>query len=110
MKTIYEITTNSELNDGTGYEIGTGIFFEDYESAISFTQSNHYKEFAVMGVLNERNKSYIKKRIVYTKFYEYTDYKKTEKIKNALIKLTEEEKELLGVSKLHTTEFIKFGN
>ena len=52
--TMFEVTRNTDGVEGRGSTVPTGIAFTSLTSATEFVCSNHYKQYAVMGVINER--------------------------------------------------------
>lgn len=105
--TFYEVTANSDTTEGRGHTIYTGICFDHENDALAFAQSDHYKPYAVMGVVNkEYSKFNVKKqtKIVYECFNEYDSetQRKIDLKQSALDKLTEEEKEILGLIKIRS--------
>jgi len=98
--TFYEIMENTDKTEGKGREIGTGIWFNLEKDALEFCSSSRYSKFAVMGYVSKDYAKYHYKKIyrtIYESLEEYDNYSKDEKIKNALNKLTDDEKKLLGL-------------
>jgi hypothetical protein len=55
---LYAITTNTDLTEGRGRTINTGIFFTDYEEALKFVQSERHARFSCMGFVNPEYSHY----------------------------------------------------
>lgn len=52
---LYQILSNTDLTEGRGYKVCTGIFFKTKAKAERFVTSDRFKPFAVMGVLPEKS-------------------------------------------------------
>ena len=101
---IFSITGNTDKTEGRGREIDTGISFTTEAAAIEFAKSKHYGQFAVMGYVNQEYAKYNVSHKVFDVFDSMKDYEtnhpkaiKENKRLAALAKLTDEEKELLGL-------------
>lgn len=107
MKTIeyFEVTKNTDGTEGRGATIGTGIAFEKEQSAIDFANSKHYKKYAVMGYVSGSDGRYNVRKMrvsVYDSFKSFDEklFKEEKEKSDALDKLTEKEKKILGLTKI----------
>ena len=107
MKThvFYEITKNADSVEGRGPTLSTGIAFTNEESAIEFAGSERYKPFAVMGVVNPQYAKHDVRKVVVQVFETVDDHddnvesaKEIREKEKALEKLSQREKELLGLA------------
>lgn len=99
--TFYEVTQNSDKTEGKGMDMPTGFGFYDKQEAIHFAESEDYaKKFGVMGCRGskydvvDRTIHIFSDRNDMIKNYDAI-MKETCK-KQALAKLTKEEREALG--------------
>lgn len=102
---IYSVQTNTDQSEGRGSQVDTGIYFTEKADAVKFTNSNHYKRYAVMGYINLKSTNdYNVKEKVVNIFESITDYeenneeiKKIRQLEDIRKKLTDEEIKLLGI-------------
>jgi len=83
MKTIFQITYNSDRMEGRGYTINTNIFFEKYTDAIKFVKSKEYgRKFGIMNLPGSKyNIIEVNKADIIPKIYKsIEDYQKKENI------------------------------
>lgn len=102
MKTFsyYAIMEEIDKAEGRDELKETGIYFDNYTDALTFTKSREMKEFTVMAhVRPEGHTELIKKRVinVFENISECVNQMKEDKRIQALNKLTKEEKEILGL-------------
>ena len=99
--TLYSITENMDKTEGRGPKRDTGIYFTRYGDALKFVNSEHYKKYAVMGVIGSYSKYDVETKdlYIYDSFDEFDEKIQEESSKKAaaLNKLTGEEKKLLGL-------------
>jgi len=104
---VFSVTENADSTEGKGPTVDTGICFTSETDAVDFASSAHYKKFAVMGFvkIGDRNagKHNVRRR-VFELYDSMEDYEINSPIAEnekkrfaALAKLTDEEKELLGL-------------
>lgn len=103
---VYSVTENTDKTEGRGPRKDVGIYFLKEEDALKFVSSKkHYGKYAVMGFVDEKRPygNNIERKI-FEIFDSIEDYEKDgisaaneRKRLNALEKLTQEEKELLGL-------------
>jgi hypothetical protein len=103
---VYSVLECTDKNEGRGAMVATGVYFKTESSAIDFITSNHYSKYAVMGVIPRSNKeaSLYCRLVVISVYDDLNDYNQnskemvTKRLKvSALNKLTNEEKEALGL-------------
>jgi len=100
----YVVTENTDKTEGRGISIPTNIAFKNCKDALMFVASDRYKKFAVMGCVGKQYADHYVNNvnvIVYDNIEDYDENSELatkEKIRcAALSKLTDEEKEALGL-------------
>ena len=89
--TYYEVTYNSDQTEGKGFTKNTGIAFSTEEQAIAFVESEHYRDYAVMGVTPKKGYSKFntvqRTATVFVDIHEYTENTKEIEKNNVLRKV-----------------------
>lgn len=90
MKTIYEVTCNTDLTEGRGYQKHVAAFFDKSDA-----EKCAEDQPKIMGV---GKASHINKMCIYTSYQDWKQNTAAELRRKALSKLTEEEKFALGIN------------
>lgn len=103
--TYYEITYNEDMTEGRGGRRSTGVYFWNYSDAMQFVQSNRYADkWGIMGTCGSKNdieKKTVKLPRIYDSLSDYDEENPNKEAmkrirENALAKLTEVERKVLG--------------
>lgn len=98
---VFSVQYNTDKVEGRGRQIDTGIYFTKQKDAEEFECSQRYKKYACMGIVG--NTSYNVKEKVINVFdsledFDNSDFSLVEERDKALSKLTQREREVLGLS------------
>lgn len=103
-ETFFAVMYNTDQTEGRGSSIFTGIGFRKKSDAIAFVRSAHYaKRYGVMGTVGDEFNVKEMMFTIYDNFAEAIglaeELARAETRFKALSKLTDEEREVLGLSK-----------
>jgi hypothetical protein len=102
---VYSVEKNTDGTEGRGTQVDTGIYFTTKADAVTFTNSNHYKRYAVMGYVDVTSKSsYNVREKTINVFENIKDFEEnSDEMEKAKVlakireKLTDAEIQLLGI-------------
>ena len=101
--TLYEVTANSDQTEGRGNTISTGVFFNSYNSALTFVKSDYYRKWAREGIVNRKSAQNNVRKLTMRTFdsvhdyhCNYRDLERDDKLKKILKDVSEDDIDFLN--------------